>query len=302
MRVTNQMITRNSQARLQTGLQGIDRLREDISSGVSLRKVSDDPTAAGTVVRIDSSMRAINQYRRNIDLGLARASRQDVVLDQLSNGLSRAIDLGISQANATATAQTRLIAKSEVDQLISIAVELGNTKMGDEFLFGGSRAGEPPLRVPPTASDGFSALTLAGNPVNPSGSITLEIGEGEFLASTHNATEVFLSSNALESLRALSTALGNNDVPAIQAAMDGVTAASGQVQGLLGAHGARVNAMESARASLGATELSLSGYRSDLRDTDIESAIASLVSKQTLYQAAMSATTRILGLSLANYL
>ena len=302
MRVTNQMITRNSQARLQTGLQGIDRLREDISSGVSLRKVSDDPTAAGTVVRIDSSMRAINQYRRNIDLGLARASRQDVVLDQLSNGLSRAIDLGISQANATATAQTRLIAKSEVDQLISIAVELGNTKMGDEFLFGGSRAGESPLRVPPTASDGFSALTLAGNPVNPSGSITLEIGEGEFLASTHNATEVFLSSNALESLRALSTALGNNDVPAIQAAMDGVTAASGQVQGLLGAHGARVNAMESARASLGATELSLSGYRSDLRDTDIESAIASLVSKQTLYQAAMSATTRILGLSLANYL
>ena len=302
MRVTNQMITRNSQARLQTGLHGIDRLREDISSGVSLRKVSDDPTAAGTVVRLNSSLRAITQYRRNIDLGLARASREDVVLDQLSNGLNRAIDLGISAANGTATAQTRLIAKAEVDQVISSAVELANTKMGDEYLFGGSRAGERPLRVPPTPADGFSALTLAGNPVNPSGAIELEIGEGAFVAPTHNATEVFLSTNALESLRALSTALGNNDVPAIQAAMDAVTAANGQVQGLLGSHGARVDAMESARLTLGSTELSLSGYRADLRDTDVESAIASLVSKQTLHQAAMSATTRILGLSLANYL
>ena len=302
MRVTNQMITRNSQARLQTGLQGLDRLREDVSSGISLRKVSDDPTAAGTVVRINSSLRGISQYRRNIDLGLARASREDVVLDQLSNGMSRAIELGISQANGTSTAQTRLIAKAEVDQLIANAVELGNTKVGDEFLFGGSRAGEPPLRVPTTPTDGFSALTLAGNPVNPSGAISLEIGGGEFLAPTHNATEIFLSTNALESLRALSTALGNNDVPAIQAAMNGVTAANGQVQSLIGTHGARVNAMEDARTTLGSTELSLYGFRADLRDTDVESAIAALVSKQTLHEAAMSATTRILGRSLANYL
>ena len=160
MRVTNQLITRNSQSRLQTVLQGIDRLREDISSGMRLRKMSDDPAAAGEVVRIGSSMRAITQFRRNIDVGLARASAEEAVLNQLSNDLSRAVELGVAQASATANAQTRAMVKGEVDQLISQAVSIGNTKFGDDYLLGGTRAGEPPLRLPPTPADGFSALTL----------------------------------------------------------------------------------------------------------------------------------------------
>lgn len=302
MRVTNQIITRNSQARLQNGLQGIDRLREEISSGLRVRKMSDDPTAAGEVVRIGSSMRAIAQFNRNIDLGLARASAEELVLDQLTNGLGRAIELGVAQASGTANAQTRAIVKTEVDQLINYAVNLGNTRLGDDYLFGGTRSGEAPLRVPPTTTDGFSALTLGGSPVDPSGAIELEIGDGNFIAPSHNGTEVFLTTDVLESLRALSTALGNNDVAGIQAATDRVTAASNQVQNLLGVQGARINELEGARTHLDGMELTLQTFRADLRDTEVDKAMAELVGKQTLYQAAMAATSRILGLSLANYL
>lgn len=302
MRVTNQIITRNSQARLQSGLQGIDRLREDISSGIRLRKMSDDPTAAGEVVRVGSSMRAITQFRRNINIGLARASAEEIALDQLTNGLGRAIELGIAQASSTASTDTRQIVKAEVDSLIAYAVGLGNTRFGDEYLFGGTRAGEPPLRVPPTVTDGFSALTAGGGPVNPSGAIELEIGDDVFVTPVHNATDVFLTTDALESLRALSVALGNNDVPAIQAATDRITAASANVQELLGVQGARYNELESANTNLYGLELTLKAFRADLRDTEVDKAIAELVGKQTLYEAAMSATSRILGLSLANYL
>ena len=302
MRVTNQIITRNSKARLQSGLQGIDRLREDISSGIRIRKMSDDPTAAGEVVRTGSSMRAISQFRRNIDLGLARASAEEAVLNQLTNSLGRAIELGIAQGSATANAQTRLIAKTEVDSLIKYAVDLGNTRLGDDYLFGGTRSGEAPMRVPPTPADGFSALTDGVTPVDPSGAIRLEIGDGAFVTPVHNGTDVFLTTDALESLRALSTALGNNDVPGIQASIDRVTAANSQVQNLLGAQGARMNELEGARTNLEGMELTLKAFRADLRDTEVDKAIAELVGKQTLYQAAMSATSRILGLSLANYL
>lgn len=302
MRVTNQLITRNSQSRLQSNLQGMDRLREDISTGVRVRKMSDDPTAAGEVVRIGSSMRAITQFRRNIDLGLVRAQGEETVLDQLSNTMTRGIELGISQASSTANAQSRLMVKSEIDQLLNQAVGLGNTKVGDDYLFAGTRGGEKPFRMPPTPADGFSALTLAGNPVDPSGSIELEIGDGNFITPTHNGTDVFLSTDALEALRSLSTALGNNDVAAIGAATDRLNVANGKVQSLFGSVGARVNEMEGARTNLDAVELSLKAYRADLRDTEVDTAIAELVSKQTLYQAAMGATSRILSMSLANYL
>ena len=303
MRVTNQLITRNSQARLQSGLQGIDRLREDISSGSRLRKMSDDPTSASEVVRVGSSMRAITQFRKNIDLGLARAQTEEQTLNQMSNALSRGIELGIGQATATSTASTRLIAKQEVDLLISYAVDLGNTKFGDDYLYGGTRSGEKPFRVPPTAADGFSALTDASSaPVNPSGAVQVEIGDGKFVTPVHNGTEMYLDTDALEALRALSTALGNNDVAAIRAASDRLTTANDKVQSLVGTQGARINEMESARTNLDGLELTLKQFRADLRDTEVDKAMAELVGKQTLYQAAMSATSRILGLSLANYL
>jgi flagellar hook-associated protein 3 FlgL len=302
MRVTNSIITRNSQTRLQVNLQGIDRLRTDISSGVRLRKMSDDPTSGGELVRIGSSMRALTQFKRNVDNGVARATAEENVLDQLTNALERGAELGVSQASATSNAGLRLIAKAEIDQLLNFAASLGNTRLGDEYVFGGNRSGEAPFTIPPPATGPFSRLTQAGNPVNPSGSPTLEIGDNTFITPTHNGTEAFLDSDALEALRAMSTALGNNDVAAIQAATDRIRAANSNVQSLIGAQGARINELETAKRNLDLMELNLTTFRSDLRDTEVDKAMVELVGKQTLYQAAMSATSRILGLSLANYL
>ena len=303
MRVSNSIITSRSQLRLQQGLQGIDRVRDDISTGVKIRKMSDDATSGGELVRIGSSMRALNQYRRNADSGINRAQAEEGALNLLGNSLTRAIELGISQSTATANAQSRLIVKKEVDQLINLAADLGNTCFGDEYLFGGTRAGEPPFATPAPATGSFSRLVDASNnPVNPSGNTTLEVGDGKFVTPNHNGTQVFIDTDALDAMRALSDALGNNDPAAIQAAADRLTAANSNVQALVCTNGARINEIEGAKTTLDTIELNLKTYRSDLRDTEIDKAMVELVGKQTLYQAAMSATSRILGLSLANYI
>lgn len=302
MRVTSSIISRKIQTRLQTQLQELDRVRDDISSGIRIRKMSDSPVRAGELVRIGSSMRAVAQFQRNIDNGIARATAEESVLNQLTNTLTRGIELAIGQASATGNAQSRLIVKAEIDQLISFTANLGNTRFGDEYLFGGHRAGEAPFQTPPPAVGSFSRLLAAGIPVNPSGTITLEVGDNDFVTPSHNGTEVFLDSDALESLRALSTALGNNDPVAIRVAADRITAANNNVQSLIGTQGARMNGLEIANANLDMVELNLKTFRADLRDTEIDKAMVELVGKQTLYQAAMSATSRILGLSLANYL
>ena len=303
MRVTNNIITARSQLRLQQGLQGIDRVRDDISTGVRIRKMSDDATSGGELVRIGSSMRAITQFRRNANAGIARAEAEEGALNQLTNALTRAVELGISQSTATANAQSRVIVKQEIDQLINLSASLGNTRFGDQYLFGGNRGSEPPLRSPMPASGSFSALTdLNGDPVNPSGALSLEIGDGKFVVPNHNATEVFIDTDAFAALRALSDALGANDPDAIRVATGRLTTANNNVQALVGTQGARVNEMEDARNNLDVLELNLKTFRADLRDTEIDKAMVELVGKQTLYQAAMSATSRILGLSLANYL
>ena len=123
MRVTNQIITRSSISRLQQNLQGMDRARDQVSTGRRIHAMSDDPTAASEVARIGSSMRAIEQFRRNIRIAEGRGAVEESVLDRLGNLLGRGMELAVQQASSTGNAQTRLMAKAELDQLISAAVE-----------------------------------------------------------------------------------------------------------------------------------------------------------------------------------
>jgi flagellar hook-associated protein 3 FlgL len=179
---------------------------------VRLRKLSQDPTAGAEVVRLGSSMRAIEQFRRNIRMGVAKVETEDRVLDSLTTSLGRAAELAISQASSTATAETRLSVKAEVDAIIDFAVGLGNTRFGDDYLFAGTRGGEAPFRNPPVAGDFRALLDGGGNPVDPSGTIPVEVGDGRFVTPNHNGTDIFLDTNALAALRQLSEALGADRV------------------------------------------------------------------------------------------
>ncbi len=303
MRVTNQIVLHNSISRLQSRLQSVESAREQIATGLRLRRMSQDPVSGGEVVRVGSSMRAIEQFRRNIRIGVAKAESEERVLDGLTNTLARGMELAIAQASGSATAETRLSVKAEVDALIGFAVQLGNTRFGDDYLFGGTRGGEPPFRNPPAAGGDFRALLDAdGDPVNPGGSIPLEIGDGRFVVPNHNGTEVFLDTNVLGSLYALSEALGADDAGAINASIDTLRNSLSDVQSLVGRQGARANDLMAADGSLSDLELTLKAFRSELRDTEIDKAMVELVGRQVMYEAAMAATSRVLGLSLANYL
>jgi len=300
------MIARSTQLNLRAGLSGVDRVRNEIATGVRVRAMSDDPIAGGEVLRTNSSLRAMGQFRRNIEQGLGRANAEFDVMAKLSDTLTRGAELAVQGANSTIDAVSRAALKSEVEQLLSFTSQLGNTKFGDSYLFGGNRAGEAPFDA-----GGFTALRdVFGQAVNPSGGVSLEVGDGKFLTPTHNGAELFIDTNALGALRSLQAALSEPVPPVLtkdyaaelRTALGELTAANSAVQLRIGTNGARVNELEATRTAMRDQELSMKAYLSELRDTPIDEAIAELTGKQTLYQAAMGATARVLGLSLANYL
>jgi flagellar hook-associated protein 3 FlgL len=55
-------------------------------------------------------------------------------------------------------------------------------------------------------------------------------------------------------------------------------------------------------ANLDAFDVNLKTLKSGLEDVDMEQAVTELVSRQSAYQAAMLATSRVMGLTLADYL
>ncbi len=292
MRITNNITTRNALNTLQESLRRVDEAQRRASSGLRVEVASDDPSAASAIVKTGSSLRAIEQYQRNINSATARLGVEEQALTAVTQLLERAKELAISQGTATASAQTRLTAKAEIDQLALAAVQIGNQQHQGEFLFGGDQSDTAPLSSP---TPPFSAAPPTGNRL-------AEVSSALRVRAGHNATDVFLTSNVLAAFDELSAALGADDVPAILTSIDTIDGAHSSMQVMLGEVGAQTAQLEIADANLGALDTSLRAFKSNLQDADLEKAVTELVSRQTVYQAAMLSTSRIMGMSLADYL
>ncbi len=74
------------------------------------------------------------------------------------------------------------------------------------------------------------------------------------------------------------------------------------VQALVGDVGARQNRVDSLTAGFDVLQQQLESRKADLREVDIEQAITDMLSKQSAYQAAMLAASKVMGMSLTDYL
>ena len=301
MRITNNITTQNALRTLQRGNREVAAASERVYSGLRFQRASEDPVAASQVMRTGGSLRALEQYRRNVDEATARMSAEEGVLDQFTSVLSRANELGVSQATATANAETRRVAKAEVDQLLRHAVQLGNSRYGEGFLFGGAQASTAPF----TAVEDDPAPGLVNfTTTSPSGEHRVEISSGQLIDTNLHGTEVFgtAADGPLAALRDLSAALASDDQDAIGAATARVHQSVGELQKLVGDVGARMNQLEVTGANLASLEITLTTFKSDLQEIDFEQAVTELVGRQTAFQSAMLATSRVMGMNLTDYI
>jgi flagellar hook-associated protein 3 FlgL len=292
MRITNNLITRGSLHTLQRSLRAVDEAQHRATTGLRVETVSDDPLAASSILGASASLRALEQYQRNINRGNARLAAEEQVLNSLTDTMARARELATQHASSTSNAQWRLAASTEVSQLQQYVIQLGNMRHEGEFLFGGDQSDIAPVT---SASPPYLAAP-------PTGARRAEISSNQYVQTNHNATDVFLNSGVMSALDQLQTALANDDMQGIGTSMTALDAAYNKVQSLIGDVGAFQAQLEVTASNLTAVDVSLRAFRSDLQDADLEKAVTELVGRQTAYQAAMMTTSRVLGLSLANYL
>lgn len=292
IRVTTSIIQRNATASLQSNLQRVARAQNQVSTGQKYAAFADDPQAQSSVMESSTALRALEQYRRNVADATSRANLEDSVLTQLTNAVDRAREVAVEQGTATATAATRTAARAEVDGLIDLVTSLGNTRYQDGYLFGGDSSTAPPVSTAPPFSP---APGIAG-------SHATEISAGQLFKANHNARELLIDTGVLSSLQELSAALGANDQVGIGGALASLGGSGQGVQALVGDLGARQNHLEVTGSNLDALEANLKTFRSNLSEVDQQQAITELVTRQTTYQAAMLATSRVIGMTLTDYL
>lgn len=146
MRVTDKMAYNQVTRNLQKNRGEMQDLQNQAATQKRINKPSDDPAAASRVLVNRTEEKGSQQYIKNINIAKSFLEFSDQSLSELSESLVRAKELAIQQASdAGASEDTRRVVAAEVEQIYSQAVQVGNRKLGDRYIFGGFKTTNPPF-------------------------------------------------------------------------------------------------------------------------------------------------------------
>jgi len=164
MRITDNMRFNTTVSNLFNTQSQYNDLLEKMMSQKKVNRASDDPIAATKIIDIRQGIAANEQYRKNIADSEAWISMTELKLSGAYDLFVKAREIAMGQATATANATSRKVASQEVQSLVDEMTGLANAKLGDRYLFSGSKnKAEPFTAIPGEAN--IEAAEQAGNNV-----------------------------------------------------------------------------------------------------------------------------------------
>jgi len=291
-RVTHRMLTQTSVDYLQLGLGRLAKVQEHLSTGRILNRPSDNPTDVTAAMRLRGSIAQQDQYSRNADDGVGWLSQIDSTLGVVTDAVRRARDLALQGANSGAMGPAaREALATEIEEIRAGLVANANTTYLGRPVFGGVTGG--PAAYDPTG-------TYVGVP----GAVTRRVADGVTVQVDVDGRDVFGdgATSVFAELDALVTALRAADTPAIRTGIDELAARIDTVTTSRTAAGTRLGRIERADAAAAEASQSLAASLSTLENTDLAQAAVDLQLQEVAYQAALSATSRVLQPSLLDFL
>ncbi len=137
------------------GINSIQRHQENLldmqvklSTGKRVNKASDDPVAAGQIHSMNRTMNTIDQYARNGEFAKTQLVLEETAIDDTTNSLQRARELGIQMINGTYNPSNRMATAQEIGQIINQVRSMMNYSTSEgESLFAGNDVDKQPYVV-----------------------------------------------------------------------------------------------------------------------------------------------------------
>ena len=140
MRTTLNTIYSTIQTNLNRITSDMDKVNAQMSSGLQMSTISDNPVNLVSALRFRSSIAEIDQYTKNIQNGNTVIGSAESALTQMKDLVMRAKTLAIQATDPSYSAANRQSIAQEVDNLFQSAVSLGNSQVNGEYIFGGFRS------------------------------------------------------------------------------------------------------------------------------------------------------------------
>lgn len=288
-------------------------LQNQASTGLSVQAPSDNPVAMQNTLNYLADNSTQQQYSANIATLQSRATSIDGVLQSLQTVSSRAGEIATAAVSSTNSQSDLNNYADEVNQLINQVVSAANTKdpSTGQYLFGGTASNQPPFTTTTDASGHVSAVTYNGNSSVNQAQIGTNLTTTVDIPGVNSGTSgahglITDNQSGADFINHLITL--RNDLQA-----GATTAISGTDSGNLqkdennlayqvANNGVQQNQLTAAATLATSSTQSLNTMISNASSADLVTTMMQLSQTQTAYQAALESGSKIMQLSLLNYI
>jgi len=144
MRVNPNYIA-NLAVALNTSQAAEQHLTEELSSGVRVNSVGEDPIAAGQNVMLLNQIRQDDSFTQSANLVTGRLQVADSALGSVVSQLTKAISLATGANNGTRSANDVQAAAQEIAGIRDEIMTLANTSYQGQFIFAGTHTASAPF-------------------------------------------------------------------------------------------------------------------------------------------------------------
>lgn len=269
------------------------KLQEQLTTGKKVNRPSDDPVSVMKGMGYRMQVDKVAQFQRNMGEVHNWLDNTDDALDKVGSALKRANELVVNGSTDTMTKEDREKLQSELTQLQEQIRDLANTKVGNKYLFSGTKTNEPLYK------DGI----YQGNANGYDQKVVIEVFDGITL-DVNTSGAIFEKID--EEFDKLTGLINNNNPNLSQEDFDkAIAGIQGQLDEVLTIRadlGARQNRAEMMDDRLDTLEVSSKKQMSDNEDVDYEKAITEMITEEAIHRAALSVGARIIQPSLVDFL
>jgi flagellar hook-associated protein 3 FlgL len=280
----------------------IDKNQEMVASQKKILTPSDGPVAMSKAIQLDSQKSVNDQYTRNLTtLGLY-GGMYEGSLNAIQDSLTRAKELAVSMSSDNMTAQGRKVAAEEVGKIIDQLVSIGNSKVGNTYIFGGKKTNIVPFTLDTNpASPTYYSVTYNGTADVPD----VFISKGQTEKAGVSGQRIFDpggSSDIFAILRGLKIALEDNIKPVIGEAITNLDEAINLTTGNISYVGVYRGSIDAMTTTLQSNTDALTEVISDLTDADMTALISEYTLLTNAYEASLACMSKLQQMNVLNYL
>ena len=270
-------------------------IAQQLSTGIRLSTLSDDPTAAGQGAGLSVAIAQADAFTASAATARSRGQAADTALGAVVQQITSAISIAVQGQSGTANATDRAAFAQQLTSLRDSVLTLANSSYTGSYLFAGTATGNAPFQI-----DNSGTVTYIGN--NQTASLNSSSGS-QAISTSSDGSGIFLSAagSVFETLQAAIAALQAGNAPgesAVTSLRDSLSVVTSQRVSI----DSNLTRIDGATSYTATQETNMKADQSKLLASDPVSLASELAASQTQRSALLSTLAIVQKGSLFDYL